>query len=162
MKLALLATAAVLAAAPAAAALPRPGVLVPSLSLAGVRLGEPAAQVKASLGLRYGVCRGCAATTWYFTYRPFTRQGLAVELIRGRVTAVYTVWKPAGWRGPGGLRIGTVEAQVTSVAGPLIPIVCTNYDALTRDAPHARTVYYVVDGKLWGFGLLRPHANPCR
>ena len=163
MRLALLAAAvAALVAAPAGSALPRPGVLVPDTSLAGLRLGETAAQVRASLGLRYGVCRGCATTTWYFTYRPFTRSGLAVELERGRVSGLYTVWQPAAWRGPSGLRIGAVEAQVTSLAGPLIPIVCTSYDALTRDSANARTVYYIVNGKLWGFGLLRPHADPCR
>ena len=162
MKLVTLVAVAALAGAPAARALPRPGVLVPGHSLAGVRLGETAAQVRASLGARYGVCRGCAATTWYFTYRPFTRSGLAIELERGRVAAVYTVWKPAGWRGSNGLLLGTVEAQVTSTAGPLIPIVCTSYDALTRDSSTARTVYYVVSGKLWGFGLLRAHADPCR
>jgi hypothetical protein len=162
MRLLALVAAAALAAAPAALALPRAGVLVPGRSLAGVRLGETAAQVRTSLGPRYGVCRGCGAATWYFTYRPFSRAGLAVELAHGRVTAVYTLWKPAGWRGPRGLRLGAVEAQVTTLDGPLIPIVCTSYDALTRDSASARTVYYVVDGKLWGFGLLRPHANPCR
>ena len=158
----MLAATLLLASAPTALALPRPGVLVPGHSLAGVRLGETGAQVRASLGARYGVCRGCAVPTWYFTYRPFTRSGLAVELARGRVSAVYTVWKPAGWRGPAGLRLGAVEAQVTSLAGPLIPIVCTSYDALTRDSTSARTVYYVVNGKLWGFGLLAAHADPCR
>ena len=162
MKALLVALAATLALAPAGLALPRPGLLVPARSLGGVHLGETGAQVRASLGRRYGTCRGCAATTWYFTYRPFSRSGLAVELAHGRVSAVYTVWKPKGWRDPHGLQLGTVEAQVTSVAGPLIPIVCTSYDALTRDSVKARTVYYVVNGKLWGFGLLRPHADPCR
>jgi hypothetical protein len=30
------------------------------------------------------------------------------------------------------------------------------------DGKRARSVYYVVQGKLWGFGLLRVHADPCR
>ena len=37
-------------------------------------------------------------TTWYFNYRPFDQHGLAVELTDGRVSAVYTLWQPAGWR----------------------------------------------------------------
>jgi hypothetical protein len=149
-------------AQPAGAALPRQGTLVPGRSLGGVRLGETAAQVRAALGHSYGLCRGCAVPTWYFTYLRFDRRGLAVELTRGRVSAVYTLWQPGGWSSPHGLRLGAAQAQVTSLAGPLIPIACTGYDALVRDAPHARTAYYVVNGSLWGFGLLRAHENPCR
>jgi hypothetical protein len=151
-------------AAPAAAGagLPASGTLVPGRSLGGVRLGETAAAVRTTLGVRYGVCHSCATTTWYYTYRPFTRQGLGVELVRGRVAAVYTIWRPAGWSGPKHVRLGAVEAQVTSTLGPLIPIACSGYDALTADTATARTAYYVVDGKLWGFGLFEAHASPCR
>ena len=151
-----------LAQAAAAAALPRAGRLVPARSLGGVRLGESAADVRAALGRRYGVCLGCARQTWYFTYRPFERRGLAVELSGGRVSAVYTLWQPDGWTARRGLRLGAVEAEVTRVAGALIPITCTGYDALVSDARGARTVYYVVDGKLWGFGLLHTRESPCR
>ena len=70
---------------------------------------------------------------------------------------------PAGWSAPRGLRLGAVEAQVTDLAGPLIVLACSGYDALTRDSTaEVRTAYYIVDGKLWGFGLLPAHANPCR
>ena len=150
------------AAAPAAAAPPTAGTLVPGRSLGGIRLGETAAQVRAALGKRYGVCRGCRTTTWYFTYRPFTREGLGVELTRNRVSAVYTVWQPQRWSAPGGLAIGAVEAQVTTLAGPLVALSCSGYEALTKDTSAVQTAYYIVDGKLWGFGLLRAHTNPCR
>jgi len=162
MKWTLLCALLLCAAAPAAAALPRDGTLFPGRSLGGVRLGESAAGVRAALGRGYGVCRGCSTTTWYFTYRPFARQGLAVELTRGRVSGVYTVWQPDGWSAPKGLRLGAVEAQVTTLAGPLVVLACSGYDALTKDTTEVRTAYYIVDGKLWGFGLLRAHTNPCR
>ena len=142
--------------------LPSSGTLVPGRSLGGVRLGEPAAQVRTTLGTSYGVCRGCATTTWYFTYGKFESRGLAVELTGDRVSAVYTLWQPTGWRTPNGLRLGAVEGQVTTLAGPLIPIPCTSYTALVHDGKGARTVYYVVDGKLWGFGLLGLAGSPCR
>jgi len=158
----LLAAVLLCAAAPAAAAPPTAGTLVPGRSLGGIRLGESAAEVRAALGKRYGVCRGCRTTTWYFTYRPFTREGLGVELTRNRVSAVYTVWQPAGWSAPKGLTIGAVEAQVTTLAGPLVVLTCSGYEALTKDTAAVQTAYYIVDGKLWGFGLLRAHANPCR
>jgi hypothetical protein len=160
-----LACAAVLllcTAGTAVGALPRGGTLVPGTSLAGVRLGDTAEQVRAALGRFYGVCRGCDRTTLYFTYRPFDRKGLAVELTAGRVSALYTLWQPSGWRASGGLQLGAAEGEVTSAAGPLIPVACTGYSALVRDGRAARTAYYVVDGKLWGFGLLGRLQSPCR
>ena len=150
-----------LAVAATVASLPHAGVLVPGRSLGGVRPGEPAAQVRAALGA-HGVCDSCATATWYFTYGRFTRSGLAVELRHGRVSAVYTIWQPPGWRGPHGLRLGAVEAQVTTTAGPLIPITCPGYTALVRDERGLRTAYYILEGKLWGFGLMRARAVPCR
>jgi hypothetical protein len=150
------------AAGSAAAAPPRDGVLVPGRSLGGVHLGDSAGTIRARLGRDYGVCRGCATTTWFYTYKPFTQKGLAVELTKGRVSAVWTLWQPDGWHAPKGLQLGALEEQVSSLAGPLVPLVCSGYDALTRDDGRVRTAYYVVDGKLWGFGLLRRNANPCR
>jgi hypothetical protein len=118
--------------------------------------------VHASLGSFYGVCRGCATPTWYFTYRPFDDHGLGVELTRGRVSAVYTLWQPSGWSAPRGLNLGAPQAQVTQLAGPLIPVTCSGYTALYRDTGSARTVYIVVNGSLYGFGLFTASGSPCR
>src|SRR4051812_14692911 len=95
-----------LLAAAVVAALPVHGVLVPGRSLAGVHLGDSTAAVRARLGAGYGVCESCTATTWYFTYRRFTQQGLGVEFRRGRVAAVFTLWEPAGWHASTGQRFG--------------------------------------------------------
>lgn len=151
----------ILAAVAAAIALPHAGVLVPGRSLAGVHLDERAAQVQAALGA-HGICDGCPTPTWYFTFGKFTQSGLAVELRHGRVSAVYTIWQPPGWRGPHGLQLGAVEAQVTTIAGPLLPVTCPGYTALVHDEHEVRTAYYILDGKLWGFGLMRAQAAPCR
>jgi hypothetical protein len=145
----------------AAGALPRAGVFLPGRSLGGVHLGESASAVRAILGA-HGVCRGCATATWYFNYQPFSQRGLAVELTRERVSAVYTLWQPTGWRTAKGLRLGVIEAQLTISTEPLVNVACSGYDARVADGPQARSVYYVVQGKLWGFGLLRAYANPCR
>ena len=156
-----LCAAVLVCASSAAAALPRSGVFVPGRSLGGIRLGETTTAVRATLGA-HGVCSGCATSTWYFNYQPFNQRGLAVEFTRGQVSAVYTLWQPAGWRAAKGLELGVLEAQLTTSTGPLVNVVCPGYDARVADGPQARSVYYVVQGKLWGFGLLRAHANPCR
>jgi hypothetical protein len=164
MRLSLLgsAVAALVLAATATAGLPRAGALVPGRSLGGVRLGESPQAVLAALGRFYGDCRGCTRPTWYFTYRAFDKHGLAVEFDKGRVSGVYTLWHPAGWRAPHGLRFGATPLQVHQRVRTLRTITCSGYDALVRDSAHARTVYYLSAARLWGFGLFRRGAPPCR
>jgi hypothetical protein len=160
--LAICAAALVVTASATAATLPPAGTFVPGRSLGGIRLGESPSAVRAALGHSYGVCSHCATTTWYFTYKRFDQHGLAVELTSGRVSAVYTLWQPSGWHTMAGLRLGVDEGQLTNSVGALIPVVCSGYDARVADGGRARSVYYVAQGKLWGFGLLRVHADPCR
>ena len=159
--LALYVGAALLCATAAGAALPPNGVFQPGRSLGGVRLDETKGAVRATLG-PHGVCIGCATTTWYFNYKRFSQRGLAVEFTGGRVSAVYTLWQPPGWHAAKGLQLGVLDAQLTTSTGPLVAVVCPGYDARVADGSKARSVYYVVQGKLWGFGLMRVNANPCR
>ena len=154
-------TALALAAA-AAAGLPRAGALVPGRSLGGIRLGESPQAVRAALGTFYGTCRGCPRKTWYFTYAPFDRHGLAVEFTGGRVSGVYTLWRPAGWNAPHGLGLGSTVLAVHRRTGASRTVRCDRYEALVRDTAQARTAYYLVSGRLWGFGLFRRGASPCR
>jgi hypothetical protein len=100
--------------------------------------------------------------TWYFTYERFTQPGAGVEFRRGRVQAIFTLWSPPGWRTAGGLVLGASEAEVTATAGVLERIECGTYSAFVHRGRNAATVYYVVDGRLWGFGLGRPDAPVCR
>lgn len=154
-------TALVLAES-AAAGLPKAGALVPGRSLGGVRLGESPRAVRATLGTNYGTCRGCSNRTWYFTYRPYSQEGLAVEFARGGVSAVYTLWRPQGWHAPHGLRFGATPLTVHDRVGTLRTIKCGAYTALVRDTFRARTTYFLFSGRLWGFGLFRRGATPCR
>jgi hypothetical protein len=155
------AVALLVLAAPAAAGLPRAGKLVPGQSLGGVRLGETPAAVRSTLGRFYGTCQDCTRKTWYFTYRPFSRQGLAVEFERGRVSGVYTLWRPAGWHAPG-LPLGSTPLAVHLIAHARRTVACGRYDALVHDTANARTAYYLFAGHLWGFGLFARGASPCR
>lgn len=153
MKLALVLVAVVASTG----SLPKAGTLEIGRSLGGIHLGETRAQVRATLGRFYGVCDVCTTPTWYFTYGKWSRSGLAVELQGGRVSAVYTVWEPPGWHA-GRLALGAPRGEVEGT----VPVVCPGYDALVRDTHGTRTVFYVVDDKVWGFGLMRARANPCR
>ena len=147
---------------PAAAAPPKAGALVPVRALGGIRLGESPSAVRAVIGPSYGTCRGCARSTWYFTYAPFTQAGLAVEFDRGRVSGVYTLWRPRGWYAPHDLRFGATPLTVHDRVGTLRTVPCQGYVALVRDAFRARTAYFLYAGRLWGFGLFRRGATPCR
>jgi hypothetical protein len=161
MRFAVIAAAALLLASSAAAALPQTATLVPGRSLAGIRLGETERQVRTALG-SYGVCTGCARPTWYFNLRAFDSHGLAVEFTRGRASAVYTIMQPPGWLGPHNLVLGAASAEVTSAVGPLAVTTCPGYEAWVRNRGGVETIYYLLNGTLWGFGLMRADANPCR
>lgn len=155
--------AAALVLAPAAlGGLPTTGKLVPGHSLAGIQIGETQRQVNATLGHSHGVCSSCAVATWYFNVRAFDQHGLGIEFTRGRVSAVYTIWQPDGWVGPKGLALGATQAQVDATAGALFQVNCAGYDAWVNDRKAVRTVYYILNGSLWGFGLMRANADPCR
>lgn len=157
-----LALLALCLAGTAGGAPPKHGVLVPDRSLGGLRLGATENQVKAAWGKRFGVCRSCSSPTWYFTYEPFKPQGAGASFRRGRVAALFTLWSPPGWHSSEGLRIGDSVARVTALYGPLPRTPCGTYYALTQRTGRAVTAFYVVDEKVWGFGLSRAAAPACR
>lgn len=162
MRLAAIVAAALVLSPAALAGLPNPGKLVPGRSLAGIRIGETQRGVTAALGRSYGVCSSCAVPTWYYNVQSFDEHGLGIEFTHGRVSAVYTIWQPDGWTGPKGLTLGAPQAQVDVSAGALFQVTCIGYDAWVTDRKAVRTVYYELNGSLWGFGLMRANANPCR
>ena len=149
-------------AAPAAAAPPSAGVLVPGRSLGGIELGTTKAAVERRWGRAYGVCRGCARETWYFNYYAFQPRGAGVELRNGRVAAVFTLYQPAGWRTGRGLVLGDSVARVTALYGALVRRECGGYAALVLPRGETTTAFYVLADKLWGFGLSGRGVPVCR
>jgi hypothetical protein len=149
-------------AAVVAAALPTHGTLVPARSLGGVRLGDTPPRVRALWGPRYGTCTSCPHTTWYFNYARYQPQGAGVEFRNARVVAVFTLWSPSGWRTSAGLRTEEPAARITRLYGALPRATCGTYDAYLQTRANVTTVFYVFDGKVWGFGLSRPWVSACR
>ena len=162
MRALLAVSAALVLTSTASAAPPKAGVLVPGKRLGGLALGATRAQVRAAWGTRFGRCRDCREPTWYFNFRPFEPQGAGVAFRHGRVSALFTLWSPEGWRTDRGLQIGEPEARIAGLYGPLLRTSCGTYSALTL--PHGRTTtaIYVVDEQVWGFALLRRDERVCR
>jgi hypothetical protein len=150
-----------LLAALAATLLPHAGTFVPGQSLGGIRLGMTGAQVERLWGRDHGVCRGCEHTTWYYTYKPFDPKGAEVQLERGRVVAVSTLWSPPGWHTARSVAIGDDTARITLVYGAMRSVACHNYAALVLPGRRATSAFYVVEGRLWGFGLVGPTRSAC-
>jgi len=151
-------------AAPAALATPpENGILVPGESLGGVRLGWTLPRVERAWGRTSGRCRDCTVATRYFNRVPYHPEGAAVELRHGHVTAVLTLWAPRGWHTDRNVYIGEPERRVRTVYGDVRRRRCAGFDALLlRRRGLAQTVVYVVDGTLWGFGLLAAGEPVCR
>jgi hypothetical protein len=140
---------------------PDQGVLIPGISLGGVQLGWTKAQVEAAWGGAEGHCRSCPRDTLYFNRYAFRPQGVGVELVRGRVVAIFTLWAPAAWRTSLGLRIGEPLIRVEATYPGAIHTPCSGYDAYETVGRRAQSVIYVSDGKVWGFGLLRSGRSVC-
>lgn len=153
---------ALAAATSAFAAPPDAGVLVPGRSLGGIELGATKAELERHWGRAYGVCRGCERETWYFNYFAFQPRGAGVELRDGRVAAVFTLYQPPGWRTAKGLRLGDSAARVTQVYGALVRRDCGHYAVLELPGRRATTAFYLLDERLWAFGLSRPGVPLCR
>jgi hypothetical protein len=158
---AVLAAGAVLAAAPAASAPPPRGTFVPGVSLGGVELGMTKAEVMRAWGRVHGVCRGCPRETWYFNYRAFEPQGTGVVFRRGSVVHAFTFWQPEGWRTSEGLALGAPSEEVGAGLVFRDERPCDGYEAILAPGPSAESVFYVYRDRLWGFGLIRPGADPC-
>ena len=157
----MVASLAVASAAPAAP--PEAGVLVPGKSLGGVRLGWTLAQVERAWGERSGRCRGCATETRYFNRVAFRPEGAGVTVRQGRVVAVFTLWAPRSWHTSRSLYVGEPEHRVRATHAVARRVRCRGYDALVlRAGGAARTVVYVVDGSVWGFGLTLAGEPVCR
>jgi hypothetical protein len=149
-------------ALPASAAPPGAGILVPARSLGGIELGTSEAEVERRWGRAYGVCQSCRRETWYFNYYAFEPRGAGVELQEGRVVAVFTIYSPGGWRTTRGLSLGDPASRIRSFYDGLRRVRCRGYEALVLRRPAAVTAFYVLDDRLWGFGLSRPGLPLCR
>ena len=72
------------------------------------------------------------------------------------------LYQPEGWHTNRGLRLGDSETRITSVYGALVRRQCDGYSVLLLPGRTATTAFYVLDNRLWAFGLYRPGLPLCR
>ena len=149
-------------AGPAAAAPPAAGLLVPGESLGGLRLGATQAQVERAWGRAYGRCTGCRHETWYFNQYAFQPRGAGVEFRGGRAAAIFTLYQPPGWATTKGLTLGEPAWRVREAYRGFRRHGCGDYYALLQRRDETVTALYVLDSRLWAFGLSRPGVPLCR
>ena len=162
MRLVAIVAAALALSAPALAAPPQAGLLVPGKSLGGLELGATRAEVERAWGRAYGVCTGCARETWYFNYYAFQPRGAGVEFRNGRTSAIFTIHSPTSWHTAKGLALGDPVAEITSAYGTLTRLECGSYYAFLLPRARSLTVFYVLNGRLWAFGLGSSGVRVCR
>ena len=126
------------------------------------RLGATKAEVERRWGRAYGICRGCATETWYFNYFAFQPRGAGVEFRDGRAAAIFTLYQPAGWQTTRGLALGEPESRVRTLYPQLVRRDCGDYDVFVSRRGPTVTALYVLDDRLWAFGLSRRGVPLCR
>ncbi len=137
-------------------------MLVPGESLGSLRLGATAAQVERAWGRAYGRCTDCRRETWYFNYFAFQPRGAGVEFRDGRAAAVFTLYQPSGWATSSGLALGEPASRVRDEFPSYTRRSCGDYYALVGRRGQVVTALYVLDDRLWAFGLSRPGLPLCR
>ncbi len=138
-----------------------PRLFVSGESLGDARLGMTKEQIVAVWGREHGVCRDCRRTTWYYNERPFQPEGTGVVFARGRAVQLLTVWKPTGWKTAEGLRLGSAGGDVGGMYGEFKTRRCRAYQALVITRAGVASAFYVYNGDVWGFGLMRADLDPC-
>lgn len=148
----------------AAPSLPQHGVLVPGKSLAGVGLGDTARSVRARWGGPDEVCGSCAIQTWYYAApsRAPEPLGVGVSFRGDRVTAVFTLGAPRGWRTSEGLLLGEGIGEVTRLYGSVAWKECVGYMALSVRRGSVVTSIYATGESVYGFALTRPNEPICQ
>jgi hypothetical protein len=142
-------------------ALPANGVLTPQ-SLGGVQLGETKAAVTKRWGSKHTLCAVCSRPTWLYTYRLGSPAGAAVSFRNGRVSAVFTLGVPRGWRTSRGVTLGDPAEKVQAVYGRLPWSRCIGYGALSIRRAGVVASIYTYGESVYGFALTRPAEPVCQ
>jgi hypothetical protein len=142
--------------------LPVRGVVIPGVSLAGVKVGDTEQRVKQVWGSNFTTCKYCSDATWLFEYRVGEPLGAAARFENGRVVAVFTLGSPSGWKTVKGLNIGDPINNVFQYYPKTGTVRCIGFDAVTIRTGNVVTAFYSAAGVVYGFALVAPSMTPCQ
>ena len=132
-------------------------------SLAGVRLGDTMASVKALWGGHFTRCGSCKPAMWFYFYPPPDDPvGAGVEFRNDRVVAVFTLGGPTGWHTETGIKVGQILNSQYNGKTKSTWLSCAGYSAqLTRSSGSSVTSILTQGAAVYGFALTRPSVSPC-
>jgi hypothetical protein len=141
--------------------LPAQGLLVGGKSLAGVELGDTAAEVRSTWGRKFTKCDYCSQPTWFFTYPPPADPvGAGVTFRNGRVTSVFTLGMKRGWHSDDGLKVGGLMSTKLMHDDSEWKM-CAGYSAKLETSKNAVTSILMQGPIVYGFALSRPSEPIC-
>ena len=142
--------------------LPMRGVVVPGVSLAGIRIGDTGQHVRQVWGSSFVTCKYCSDPTWLYEYVNGEPLGTAARFQKGRVVAVFTLGSPAGWRTNRGLYIGAPISNAYEFLQSTGTTRCIGFDAITLRHGNVVTAIYSSAGVVYGFALVTPAMTVCQ
>ena len=142
--------------------LPMRGVVIPGVSLAGIRIGDTEQHVRQVWGSSFVTCKYCSDPTWLYEYESGEPLGTAARFQKGRVVAVFTLGSPAGWRTNRGLYIGAPISNAYEFLQSTGTTRCIGFDAITMRQGNVVTAIYSSAGVVYGFALVTPAMTVCQ
>jgi hypothetical protein len=142
--------------------LPMRGVVIPGVSLAGIRIGDTEQHVREVWGSNFVTCKYCSDPTWLYEYESGEPLGTAARFQKGKVVAVFTLGSPAGWRTNKGLYIGDPISNAYQFFSRTGATRCIGFDAITMRQGNVVTAIYSSAGVVYGFALVTPAMTVCQ
>jgi hypothetical protein len=142
--------------------LPARGLVIPGVSLAGVKIGDSMQQVRKVWGTSYQTCKYCNDPTWLYEYKGSEPLGAAVRFENGKVVAVFSLGSPAGWRTNKGLYMGDPIQNVYEHYPQTGTTRCIGFDAITVKTGRYITAFYSAAGVIYGFAIVVPSMTVCQ
>lgn len=151
--------------------LPTVGILVPGVSLAGIKLGMTEKQVGKILGENPVLCtvaisKLCAEPVFLYEYTHGEPLGVGVKFhaFEGNelVSAVFTLGTIQGWHTKEGLKMGDPVSNIYNFYSTPINTNCIGFAALSAKSGKVTTSFYTADGIVSGFALTQPPEGVCQ
>jgi hypothetical protein len=142
---------------------PTRALFIAGTSLAGVKLGDTQAAVKARLGPRYEIFDQSKDVIWLYEYQGGEPLGMGIRFDKKlKVVAMFTLGTPIGWKTDKGLKLFDPISNVYQYYNTTKETRCIGYDALSMGGKGSTSAFYSAAGVVYGFALVVPGQNVCQ